>query len=110
MKMTEEWKAIPGFDGKYLVSNMGRVLNVNNGLKKPYVTKKGYLKVGLSNGRDHYEKRRVHRLVAEAFLPNPDGLPEVNHKDLNKTNNVVTNLEWVTGEENRRHYMEMKGR
>lgn len=89
----EIWREIEGYDGRYAVSTWGRVKSVN-GILKPYENKKGYLKIGLSrNGK--CEKHRVHRLVAKAFIPNPEGLPQVNHIDGNKQNNSVTNLEWV---------------
>jgi len=102
----EIWKNIAGFDGKYQVSTWGRVRSVN-GILKPYVNHKGYLKIGLMrNGMCH--KRRVHRLVAQAFIPNHLGLPEVNHIDGNKQNNSVTNLEWVDGEMNRRRNQEFR--
>ena len=103
----EIWKGIKGFDGRYQVSTWGRVKGVNGRILKPYVNHNGYLKVGLmKDGADH--KKRVHRLVAEAFIPNHLNLPEVNHIDGNKRNNSVTNLEWVDGEMNRRHNEEFR--
>lgn len=100
----EIWKDIDGYDGKYQVSTWGRVRSAS-GIMKTYLNGKGYEKIGLSkNGKSN--KHRVHRLVAEAFLPNPYHLPEVDHIDGNKRNNSITNLEWVTGEENRRRYYE----
>lgn len=66
---------------------------------KPYENHKGYLKIGLfKDGK--CEKHRVHRLVAQAFIPNPEGLSDVNHIDGNKQNNSVSNLEWVSNSDN----------
>jgi hypothetical protein len=107
----EEWRPIPGYEGLYDVSSMGRVRShprvcrkLEGKVVKDYIfpsrilkqTKngKGYLHVTLTS--KPYERRLsgVHRLVAKAFIPNPDNLPQINHKDENKTNNSVSNLEW----------------
>ena len=97
--MEEEWKDIPEYEGLYQVSNLGRVKSLcYQGKKRDMTLKagvlsKGYLGVVLS--KDGVRKNRsIHRLVAEAFIPNPCGLPCINHKDECKTNNTVTNLEW----------------
>ena len=92
--MNEDWKDIPGYEGLYAVSNNGRVMNVRSGrILKEHITKFGYKRIGIyKNGV--CRMFIVHRLVAQAFLPNPDNLPEVNHKDEDKTNNSVDNLEW----------------
>ena len=96
----ELWKEIEGFEN-YQVSSWGRVRSAN-GILKPYRNKKGYLKVGLSkDGKCH--KKRVNRLVAMAFIDNPNDLPFVDHIDGNKENNSITNLRWVTDEDNRAH-------
>ena len=107
--MQEEWKDIQGYEGLYQVSNQGRVRSlgmrfIRSNLKpytrpprflKYHASKCGYLCVELCN--HGYTKRYVvHRLVALAFIPNPNNLPEVNHKDEDKTNNCVGNLEWCT--------------
>lgn len=109
----EEWRSIKGFEGYYEVSNLGRVrsldryvtcnngVNVYNRFKKGVILKTGvkgggYLFVGLHKDGCKTIEPSVHRLVAEAFIPNPENLPEVNHKDENKTNNSVDNLEWCT--------------
>ena len=90
----EEWKNVIGYEGLYEVSNKGNVRNVRrNTLLKLSKTNDGYIQVHLyKNGiRTGF---KVHRLVAEGFLPNPNNLPEVNHKDENPINNSVNNLEW----------------
>lgn len=98
-----EWKLIAGFGGTYSVSNYGEVRNNRTGkLMKPRKNEKGYLRIGLTtNGKQ--KCMRVHRLVAQAFIPNPENKHEVNHIDFNKENNCVNNLEWVTCKENSDH-------
>lgn len=95
MNIIEQWKPIVGYEGLYEISNLGRVKNLKFGKEKILkpANNRGYLRVCLC--RDGKGKMlSVHRLVAEAFIPNPMGLPEVNHKDENKINNCVSNLEW----------------
>lgn len=96
MNINEQWRPVKGFEGLYEVSNLGRVKSLKYGkILKPGMTKDGYLFVILCrNGKMKYFK--VHRLVATAFIPNPMDLPEVNHKDENKINNVVSNIEWCS--------------
>ena len=95
--MTEIWKNIEGYEGKYQVSNLGRVKRMIGQEKvlHPKKHRNGHLQIGL-----HKDKKRktmyIHRLVAQAFIPNPDNLPCVNHKDENPNNNNVDNLEWCT--------------
>lgn len=106
--MSEEWRPIEGYEGLYEVSNTGRVRSLDMYVKIGYgnyrlhkgkvisLLKKGeygYIQVNLCYNGKLY-KKYVHRLVAQAFIPNPDNLPEVNHKDEDKTNNSVENLEW----------------
>lgn len=96
-------KPIPGYEGIYEIDTSGNVYSLaTNKIKKPYSVN-GYLKQSLRD-KDHKESKKfVHRLVAEVFIPNPEGLPEVNHKDCNKSNNSVSNLEWCTRRENLQH-------
>lgn len=98
----EEWRPIAGFEGIYEVSSEGRVRRVKEGankILKPYSNKKGYLGVDLHDcGRRLSAK--IHRLVAAAFIPNPMGYLEINHKDENKANNAAKNLEWCTRQYN----------
>lgn len=97
----EVWKEIEGYEGLYQVSTEGQVrsLNYNHTGKTKILqqdtSKRGYKRVRLcKNGKS--KPYSVHRLVALAFIPNPNNLPQVNHKDENKTNNVAWNLEWCT--------------
>ena len=92
----EEWKNVIGYEGLYEVSNIGNVRNVRrNTLLKLSKTNYGYIQVYLyKNGIRTGLK--VHRLVAQAFIPNPDNLPQINHLDEDKTNNRVDNLEWCS--------------
>lgn len=96
--MEEVWKDIKGYEGFYMISNQGRVKSLNYMNKeyeqvlKPKKHNKGYLQVQLKKGGD--KTFTIHRLVAQTFLPNPLNLPFVNHKDENRQNNCVENLEW----------------
>lgn len=107
--MEEVWKPISGYEGLYEVSNLGRVrsLEFRNGsgihrrvtIMSPTDNGHGYKIVGLSlnnKRRNHY----VHRLVADAFIPNKDKLPVIDHIDHDRSNNIVTNLQWLTQREN----------
>ena len=98
----EHWKSIAGYEGLYEVSDLGRVKSLWYGkekILKPTKDTQGYLLVGL-----HKEGQKkmsfVHRLVAKAFIQNPNNLETVNHKDEVKTNNVASNLEWMSQKDN----------
>lgn len=105
----EIWKDIEGFEGLYQVSNMGRVKSFH--FKRNLILNpgnvNGYLEVSLYKPKTN-KKRLVHILVAKAFIANPENLPEVNHKDGNKSNNRVENLEWVTSSQNKFHAIKSK--
>ena len=112
MTESEVWKDVVGFEGFYKVSNEGNVYSVGRkhaqGVKrggrilKPSYDKDGYLRVNLcKNGKQ--KTRFIHRLVAGAFVPNPNGYSEINHRDENKVNNYANNLEWCTREHNVNH-------
>ena len=97
----EIWRDIRGYEGDYQVSNFGRIKSFKNGVAKilSVITRGLYQVVSLhKNGKG--KMFLVHRLVAQAFLPNPDNLPEVDHLNGDKTDNRVENLEWVTYSEN----------
>lgn len=102
--MEEIFKPIRGFEGLYEVSNFGRVMSIRRGIfLKGKVDKDGYIEYCLRyNGKAKH--KRGHRLVAEAFIPNPNNLPVINHKDHSKDNNRVDNLEWCTVMENTKYY------
>jgi hypothetical protein len=110
--MDEIWKPIPGYEGYYEVSNTGKVRSLTRTVimkdGKPRPIKGRELKPKINNGyptvnlskNGTVKTIRIHRLVALTFIPNPDNLPIINHKDENKQNNNVNNLEWCTYEYN----------
>jgi hypothetical protein len=105
----EIWKDIEDYEGLYQVSNYGRVKSLKKGalIMKPQTSKDGYKKINLRRDNKTFSFK-THRLVAKAFILNPDNLPEVNHIDGNKINNHVSNLEWITHAKNMIHAAENK--
>lgn len=102
--MKEVWRDAPGYEGLYQVSNLGRIKSLQNGKAKILrllKNSKGYLRVCLSNENRKYI--RVHRLIAFAFIPNPENKPQINHKNGIKTDNRIENLEWITCSDNHKH-------
>ena len=96
---------IPGFDGRYLATEDGKIYNSSGEEKKPFISSTGYLRVKLYLGNNQYNNYSVHQLIAQTFIPNPDNLPQVNHKDTNKLNPRSDNLEWSTQSNNIKHAM-----
>ena len=107
-----EWRDVVGYEGLYQVSNLGRVRSLGRiiywrgtslfregRIMTPRINKYGYFQLTLTKDKKH-KTHTVHRLVAEAFIPNPDNLPQVNHKDENKLNNCIDNLEWCDSPNN----------
>lgn len=115
--MEEIWKDIEGYKGLYQVSTYGNVKSLDRYVRSRWGTKKpvkgqllkadktmfGYLQVSLFKPGLSKKRYKVHRLVAMAFIPNPQNLPQVNHKDEDKTNNRLDNLEWCDGFYNQRY-------
>lgn len=101
----EIWKDIKGYEGDYQISNLGRVKSLKykkERILKYFFDKDGYKNLTLTkNGKA--KKKKIHRLVAECFIKNPFNKPDVNHIDLDKSNNNVSNLEWVNKRENMKH-------
>lgn len=116
--MKEKWKDIKGYEGYYQISNFGRIksllrykycynykskkyikMPINSKILKPRLSKFGYCHIILHKNSKS-QLKLIHRLVAEAFIPNPNNYPQVNHKDENKSNNIVNNLEWCDSKYN----------
>lgn len=91
----EIWKPVVGYEGLYEVSNLGRVYSVKKSVMMKFYDHHGYSRLKLTKDKKEIDFA-VHRLVADAFIPNPENLPFINHKDYNRSNNVVSNLEWCT--------------
>ena len=104
--MKEIWKPIKGYEGRYEISNFGNVYSIRRKIlltqTPSYQDIRGYNQVCLFKDNKKHTKL-VHRLVAEEFLPNPNNLPQINHKDGNKFNNNVINLEWCDASYNTKH-------
>ena len=112
-KRRERWRWVPGYEGRYAVSDCGDVLSAPHGsidgcILKRRVSNNGYLSVSLFYDGT-YRNELVHRLVAKAFIPNPDGKPQVNHINGDRQDNRVENLEWATASENIKHKYEVLG-
>lgn len=110
--MQEIWKDIEGYEGLYQVSNSGKIRSIRYShinkitIMAFHYNKKGYTRVHLTKNKiDKYVS--VHRLVANAFIPNPNNYPQVNHIDGNKLNNCVDNLEWCTNKYNFQHALKL---
>lgn len=106
----EIWKDIENYEGVYQVSNYGRIKSFAQKslgkIKIPHILNKGYLRIGLDKNANEV-LYLVHRLVAMAFIPNPFKKPQINHKNSNKQDNKVQNLEWCTNGENLKHSYSM---
>lgn len=98
--MKEEWKDVFGYEGIYQASTLGNIKNIKtNKTLKPFKNTNGYYQVELwKNGKG--KQIVVHKIIAKTFLSNPSNLPQINHKDENKTNNSIDNLEWCTAKYN----------
>ena len=97
----EIWKPVKGFEDYYYISNYGRIKN-NRKILKTYMNNSGYTCIDFTINKCR-TKHLVHRLVCLTFLDNPDSLPEVNHKDEDKSNNNLDNLEWCSRSHNKQH-------
>lgn len=108
--MEEIWKDIKCFEGEYQISNFGNLRHFSKGewrLRKN-TNKTGWYFNVILYGKSHKKSCKIHRLVAEAFIPNPENKPQVNHIDCNRQNNHIENLEWVTAKENMQHAIKNK--
>lgn len=103
--MEEVWKDVVGYEGKYKVNNRGNIINRRGREVRPEVSQRGYLRVRLccNNKKTNY---KVHRIVAQAFIPNPNFLPQIDHINGNKQDNRIENLRWVDNITNNNSYKE----
>jgi hypothetical protein len=99
----KKYIAINGYDNNYEINNLGNVRNTKNGIILKSRVNKGYKQVRLRESNQKYTNKFVHRLIAEAFIPNPHKKPFVDHLDNNKANNNMYNLRWATSSENNRN-------
>lgn len=114
MQTEEIWKDIPGYSGRYQASNLGRIRSTDRTILKkdgvtesykgkilkPFMSTGGYLYITIAKELNKFCPRRLHRVIAETFIPNPNNLPQVNHINENRTDNRVSNLEWCTNSYN----------
>jgi hypothetical protein len=121
MHMVEEWRDVPGYEGRYTINQRGEVKILRHTFKtkhgtigimperlaRVYKDSQGYPRVHLFNGFK-WKAWLLHRVVAMAFIPNPLNKPHINHKDANKSNHSIDNLEWCTPRENVDHAVKMK--
>lgn len=117
--MQEIWKDIKGYEGLYQISNLGRVKSLRKWIRgyNGYKNEERILKPYIHHGPDYYvvtlcknknkKMHLLHRLIAKAFIPNPNNYPQINHIDGNKQNNNITNLEWCTQSQNTKHAFKM---
>lgn len=113
-QINEEWVDIPGYEGHYQISNFGNARSLNRYISTPrgvrlikgvplkLTVRNGYYAICVHRGESQ-KTMSIHRVVALLFVPNPENKPQVNHKDANKLNNHISNLEWATPQENTQH-------
>lgn len=120
IRLMEEWRKIPGFDERYEVSSFGHIRRAKSiywrflhGKYTPHILPEKTLSLGTISQKGYIEVRfanrlhRLHRLIALAFVPNPNDLPQINHKNANKLDNRPENLEWCTNQQNRDHMVRL---
>lgn len=106
----KDWREIEGYENSYWVNQFGEIRNKDGLILKQEPNTSGYMGLRLCKYPKQYKWFFVHRLVAQAFVPNPNNKPDVNHKDGDKLNNSFNNLEWVTKHENHLHRVYVLGK